>query len=404
LLTLLTFAITIFVLIGIRKGTHRLADNVVLRLEEQLEATHRPVVAIVPKHHLRGVVTSFFKGLRLLLSVAVVALSFQLLLFFYPRTKYAASYLLNSVLDSVSEFASAIWAHAPAMAFLLLLAIATWYLLKFLRFVFNRVADGSVTIEGFRPAWAGTTQRLVSMMLIVLAVLIAFPYIPGSDSPAFQGISIFLGLLLSLGSTGLVSNMVTGVMLTYMDAFQVGDLIRVGDFVGRVQKTSLLTTRLQTRKNEIVTIPNSLMLAHEVTNLSSAGEKGLVINSTIGVGYDAPWRQVESMMKLAAARTPGVSRTVAPFVYTMSLNQFDITHELNVHLEKGAPYWDTKSELNRNVLDAFNEYGVQIMTPAYEGDPEGPKVVPKSHWFAEPAIKREPSENNSAGERVRRAG
>jgi small-conductance mechanosensitive channel len=223
------------------------------------------------------------------------------------------------------------------------------------------------------------------MLLIVLAVLISYPYIPGSRSAAFQGISIFLGLLLSLGSTGLVANLVTGIMLTYMDAFRPGDLIKVGEFMGRVQRVSMLTTQLQTRKNEIVTIPNSLMLAHEVTNLSCLGEKKLIVSSSIGVGYDVPWQQVESLMKLGASRTPGVNRSVESFVYTLSLNQFDITHEVNVFLEEGASYWETRSELNRNVLNAFNEYGVQIMTPAYEGDPEQAKVVPQDRWFSAPA-------------------
>jgi small-conductance mechanosensitive channel len=174
-------------------------------------------------------------------------------------------------------------------------------------------------------------------------------------------------------------------MLTYMDAFRAGDLIKVGEFMGRVQRVSMLTTQLQTRKNEVITIPNSLMLTHEVTNLSCLGEKKLIISSSIGVGYDVPWQQVESLMKLGASRTAGINRSFEPFVYTLSLNQFDITHELNVLLEEGAPYWDTRSELNRNVLNAFNEYGVQIMTPAYEGDPEQLKVVPKARWFSPPA-------------------
>jgi small-conductance mechanosensitive channel len=336
--------------------------------------------------------------------VTVVALAFQLLLFFFPRTRSVAAYVLDSVLGSVYEFAATAWKNAPSIAFLLLVGVTTWYLLKLLRFFFQRLADGSVTIEGFRPAWAGTTQRLVSILLVVLAALIAYPYVPGSESPAFKGLSLFLGLLLSLGSTGLVANIVSGIMLTYMDQFQVGDMIRIGEFMARVKKTSMLTTQLQTRKNEIVSIPNALILTHEVTNLSSPGEKGLVINATIGVGYDVPWRQVESMMKLAASRTSGVSRSVEPFVFTLSLNQFDITYELNVHLEKNAPYWPTKSELNQNVLDAFNEFGVQIMTPAYEGDPDNLKVVPTSRWFSAPARERERSAIKSQGESFKQAG
>jgi len=300
---------------------------------------------------------------------------------------------LDSVLASVYAFGAAAWKSAPSIAFLLIVAVTTWYLLKFLRFVFQQVGNGTITIEGFRPSWAGTTNRLMNILLVVLAVLIAYPYIPGSESPAFKGISLFLGLLVSLGSTGLVANIVSGIMLTYMDQFQVGDMIRIGEFMARVKKTSMLTTQLHTRKNEIVTIPNSLILSQEVTNFSAPGEAGLVISSTVGIGYDVPWRQVESMMKLAAARTSGVSHSIQPFVYTLSLNQFDITYELNVHIEKDAMYWATKSELNQNVLDAFNEFGVQIMTPAYEGDPDSTKVVPRSRWFSAPAKEATPSDS-----------
>jgi small-conductance mechanosensitive channel len=402
-LTLVTLVGAIFLLFAIRNATSRLANMVAASIEKRIEGVRSPMMAVVPRHHLHGFVTSSFKALRLVLSIALIALVFQLLLFFFPQTRYIASYVLNSLLSSLYAFAVAAWNQTPAMAFLVVVLITTWYSLKTLRFFFQRLADGSVTIEGFRPAWAGTTHRLISILLLVLAILIAYPYIPGSQSPAFKGITLFLGLLVSLGSTGLVANIVSGIMLTYMDEFAVGDLIRVGDFVARVRRTSMLTTELSTRKNEIVTIPNSLILSREVTNLSSPGEEGLIINSTVGVGYDVPWRQVESMMKLAASRTSGISRNLEPFVYTMSLNQFDITHELNVYLDKDASYWDTVSELNRNVLDAFNEYGVQIMTPAYEGDPEASKIVPKSDWFAAPARAREQSERKLPDQRFRQA-
>jgi small-conductance mechanosensitive channel len=385
LMAILLVACTIALLVLIRKASVRSAQSVSARLHQRMDSIRSPIVTVVPRERLRTGVQLFFTSIRFVLYAAVIGGAFHLLLYIHPATRAAASTLFDSLLGSISGFGAEAWRNAPSMLFLIVVAVITWYLLKAIRFVFARIADGSLSIEGFRPTWAETTQRLVSMLLIVLAVLISYPYIPGSRSAAFQGISIFLGLLLSLGSTGLVANLVTGIMLTYMDAFRPGDLIKVGEFMGRVQRVSMLTTQLQTRKNEIVTIPNSLMLAHEVTNLSCLGEKKLIITSSIGVGYDVPWQQVESLMKLGASRTPGVNRSVESFVYTLSLNQFDITHEVNVFLEEGASYWETRSELNRNVLNAFNEYGVQIMTPAYEGDPEQAKVVPQDRWFSAPA-------------------
>jgi small-conductance mechanosensitive channel len=388
LLAILLVAGTVILLILIRKGSVRSAQVATARLHQRIETSRSPIVTVVPKERLRPGIEFFFKSIRFALYAAVLVVASHLLLYIHPGTRAAASTLFDSLLGSLSAFGAEAWRNAPSILFLVVVALATWYLLKAIKFVFARIADGSLTIEGFRPSWAGTTQRLVSMLLIVLAILISYPYIPGSRSPAFQGISIFLGLLLSLGSTGLVANLVTGIMLTYMDAFRPGDLIKVGEFMGRVQRVSMLTTQLQTRKNEIITIPNSLMLAHEVINLSCLGERNLIISSTAGVGYDVSWQQVESLMKLGASRTPGIDSSVEPFVYTLSLNQFDITHELNVVLAPGASYWETKSLLNRNVLDAFNEYGVQIMTPAYEGDPEEIKVVPKARWFSPPASPR----------------
>jgi len=403
LLSLVTVAGAILLLFAIRKATMRLGTTIAARVEQRVERTHSQVAAVLPRYQLHLFVIAAFKVLRFVLSIAVIVFGFQLLLFFFPGTRYLASQLWNSIAASAYAFAANSWSHAPAIGFLVIVVITTWYLLKALRFFFRRVAEGNITIEGFRPSWASTTQRLVSILLVVLAILIAYPYIPGSESPAFKGVSIFLGLLVSLGSTGLVANIVGGIMLTYMDQFRVGDMIRVGDFLARVHKTSMLTTELHTRKNEIVTIPNSVILSQEVTNLSSSDKGELIINSTVGIGYDTPWRQVESILKLAASRTPGVSRTAEPFVYTMSLNQFEITHELNAHLAKDASYWATKSELNRNVLDAFNEFGVQIMTPSYEGDPEASKIVPKSRWFVAPAGAHEQTDGKS-GQSFKQAG
>jgi small-conductance mechanosensitive channel len=388
-LALLTIAGTIVVLSLIRKFTTRLAGFCVRRFESRIAADDRKVIAVVARSRVLPAILAVCSWIRLVASLIVIFFGFQLLLFYFPRTKVAATGLFSSVLAMITGFLSTAWKHAPDVAFLVVLAVATWYALRFSTFIFRGLGEGTLTIEGFRPAWATTTQRIVSLALIILAVLIAYPYIPGSESPAFKGVSIFIGLLVSLGSTGLMANVVTGIMLTYMDAFHVGDFIQFDERFARVERMSMLTTQLRTRWNEVLTIPNSLILSKEVANLSLADHRGIALRCTVGVGYDAPWRQVESMMKLAAMRTEGVSRDHEPYVYTLALNQFDVTYELTVYLETGSSYFETRSRLNRNVLDAFNEFDVQIMTPAYEGDPEGRKVVPKSQWFAAPSSPKE---------------
>jgi small-conductance mechanosensitive channel len=380
---LLALGACVLSLIYLRRLMTVLASRLQARLERRAE--EKPVL----RRHIRKAVvpavTPAARVLRLVLTVAILYGTLQVLLFLFPATRYLAFPLWGSVAATVRGFFESAWRRLPALLFVALLAWFTFYLVKVSRFFFTQVREGTVTIEGFRPRWAGTTQRLVSIALVTLAVLVAYPYIPGSDSAAFKGISIFLGVLVSLGSSGLVANVIAGVMLTYMEQFDLGDLVKIGDITGYVRKTSLLTTTVETRKSERITIPNSVVIASDVTNFTQAGGQGLIISVTAGVGYDAPWRQVEAMMKEAALRSEGIRREPEPFVLELSLNTFDVTYELNAYLEPGASYFPTKANLCRNILDQFNEYGVQIMTPAYEMDPLAPKVVPRDQWYAAPA-------------------
>jgi small-conductance mechanosensitive channel len=174
--------------------------------------------------------------------------------------------------------------------------------------------------------------------------------------------------------------------MTYRRTFRLGDKVRVGDHVGEVHEMRLLVTHLRTAKNEEVIVPNSTILGAEVVNYTSMTKnRGLILHTTVGIGYETPWRQVEAMLIEAASRTPGLLRDRLPFVHLKSLGDFCVTYEINVYCDTPERMLSLYTELHRNILDVFNEYGVQIMTPAYEGDPEEPKVVPKERWFVEPA-------------------
>ncbi len=357
------------------------------RVQERLErgAQEKAVLKHQAGKVLAPAVTPFFRTLRFVLTLAILYVTLQFLLFLFPATRPWAFPLWNSFLVPVRAFAQKLWRNLPSLFFVLVIAWVTVYLIKFCRFFFQQVREGAITISGFRPAWAGTTQRLVSIGIVTLAVLVAYPYIPGSDSAAFKGVSIFLGVLVSLGSSGLVSNMIAGIMLTYMDAFESGDLVKIGSTMGFVRKSGLLTTTVETRKHERITIPNSVVIGSDVTDFTKASSEGVIVSITAGIGYDTPWRQVEAMMKAAAARSEGILRHPEPFVLELSLNTFDITYELNAYLAPGALYFEAKANLCRNVLDQFNEFGVQIMTPAYVADPASAKVVPREQWHAAPA-------------------
>jgi small-conductance mechanosensitive channel len=384
-LAVLLVVICVAVLAVFRWLARQLAKRAHALLDDRGAKTDKRFALFITHERTHQLVEGALKFTRFVLSLIVVWGSVRLLLSVFPSTRPFSEKMQESVLHPLREFAAALVASLPSLAFVVLVLIVTWYVTRLIHFFFTRIREGSIRLEGFRPVWAPTTDRLVNIALIILAVLVAYPYIPGAESPAFKGISLFLGVLVSLGSTGLVANAVNGMSLTYLDAFEVGDLVTIGEVVGWITKMGMLTTRVRTRKNEIITIPNSVVMDKAIINYNKPGEQGVIVSSKVGIGYDAPWRQVEGMLLLAARRTRGIRANPSPFVLELSLNTFDITYEINAHLAPGQLAYVVIAELNRNILDAFNEFGVQIMTPAYVGDPQHDKVVPREHWHQPPA-------------------
>jgi small-conductance mechanosensitive channel len=275
----------------------------------------------------------------------------------------------------------------PSLLFLLVLVIVVRIVLRILRLYFSALGSGSVQHENFAPEWAAPTYRLVRVGVIAFAIVVAYPYIPGSDSDAFKGLSIFAGVLLSIGSSSFIANSIAGYALVYRRLFAIGDRVRIGEAAGEVMEMKMQVTRLRTIKNEEVIVPNSTILNSAVTNYSAlARSRGLILHTTIGIGYETPWRQVEGMLLMAAARTAGLLTDPSPFVLQKLLGDFCVTYELNVHVSDANDMAGKYHALHANILDVFNEYGVQIMTPAYEGDPAEPKVVPKARWYQEPSL------------------
>jgi small-conductance mechanosensitive channel len=332
-------------------------------------------------------------GLRWL-AIAVIAYALSTFaLRQFPWTRSAAERLLDLVVQPVLSMATELLAYFPKLVFLLLLFLAVRYLLKLLKVFFEAVAAGRVPLRSFDAEWAQPTYHIVRILLILLTLVIAYPYLPGSGSAAFQGLSIFAGLMLSLGASSAMASLIAGYTVTYRRAYRVGDRITVGELTGEVSDVRLLVTHLRTVKNEEVVVPNSLVLQSHVVNYSKlVRSHGLILHTTVSIGYETPWRQVEAMLQLAAERTEGMLREPAPFVLEKSLGDFAVTYELNAYVDSTKLLPQRYADLHRNVLDVFNEYGVQIMTPAYEGDPEVPKVVPQDKWFVTPA--RAPSAQN----------
>ena len=304
----------------------------------------------------------------------------------FPRTQAYAVTLLEYVLVPLNTLGRAALIHIPNLFFILILILVTRYALRLLRLFFNEIERGAITFKGFYPEWAQPTYRICRWLVVAFVAVVAFPYIPGSDSPAFKGVSIFIGVLFSLGSSSALANLVAGMTLTYRRAFRVGDRVKIGDVVGDVVAMRLQVTHVRTIKNEEITIPNSTIVSSSVINFSAlTREKGLILHTNVTIGYDTPWRQVYAMLLLAAKRTAGVLREPPPFVLQLSLDDFFVTYELNVFTDHPQEMANLYSALHENIQDAFNEYGVQIMSPHYRGDPGQAKVVPRDDWHKVPA-------------------
>jgi small-conductance mechanosensitive channel len=312
----------------------------------------------------------------------------------FPWTAHLGKQLFHIILDPLRVMVKGFIGAIPSLVFLVMLVILLGYILKFSKLIFFNLAIGRAQLSGFDREWAWPTYKIFRLLVIAFGVVMGYPYIPGSSSDAFKGVTIFIGVLFSLGSSSVIGNIMAGYTLVYRRAFKVGDRVKIHDHVGDVLERRILVTRLQTLKNEEVIIPNSEILNSHVVNYSSmANEQGLILHITAGIGYETPWRQVEAMLLEAASRTPGLLKKPPPFVLQLALGDFCVTYELNVYCNRPNDMTKLYTLLSQHILDVFNEYGVQIMTPAYMADTEQPKIVPKDQWYIPPA---KPPENTQA--------
>jgi small-conductance mechanosensitive channel len=382
-------ALMVFLVVGVR----RLRALVQRRVERRLAAHAAGGVTAESFEAVRGerIREIARVALRLVWVVALLAAFYAYLgyaLALLPWTRGAASQLQGWVLAPLGVLGGGLLSELPDLIFLVVLFFVVRWALGLLRLLFAAVGRGEIHLGDFEPEWADPTYKMIRLVVIIFALVVAYPYVPGSSSDAFKGISVFLGIVLSLGSSSAVANIIAGYTMIYRRAFHEGDMVKIGEIFGRVVRMRLQATHLQTPKNEEVIIPNSSILGQEVINYSTiAKREGLILHTTVGIGYETPWRQVEAMLALAASRTPGLMTEPKPFVNQLALGDFAVTYELNVFCDDPPRMRRLYGELHRRVLDVFNEYGVQIMTPAYEGDPPEPKVVPPERWYLAPAQK-----------------
>jgi small-conductance mechanosensitive channel len=367
---------------------HRLEALLDRRYGGRMRSHQMHSLPFVQAEQLWAALQRILRVLRSVLAVAAIIVCLEVVLGSFPWSRPIAQGMLSYVTEPLRTIGSSVLRYVPKLIFLIILGTATRWGLRLLKLFFSGIEGGTIVFSGFYPEWALPTYRLVRIFVLAFILVVAYPYLPGSESAAFKGVSLFLGVMLSLGSSSAISNLIAGYSMTYRRAFRIGDRVRIGDHTGDVENTRLLVTHLRTVKNEEVVIPNSLILNSSIVNFSSvARAEGLILHTTVGIGYEVPWRQVEAMLLAAAERTPGLRPEPKPFVLQQSLGDFAVNYELNVYTDEPREMLRTYTELHRNIQDVFNEHEVQIMTPAYRNDPEQPKIVPKDRWYEPPARK-----------------
>lgn len=258
------------------------------------------------------------------------------------------------------------------LIFIILIFLVARYLLRIFTFVSSEIEAEKLKIKGFHREWAKPTLNIVKIIVYAFTLVFVFPYLPGSDSKAFQGVSIFLGVLFSLGSTSAIANIVAGIVITYMRPFQIGDRVKIGPTVGDILEKNLLVTRLKTLKNEDVTIPNSTIINTHLLNYTKHASKfGIILHPTVTIGYDVPADTVIKLLLDAAKNTKNLTRDFKPFVLQKSLSDFYVEYELNVYTKQPGKMVHFYSELNKSILNEFNKAGVEILSPHYSAFRDG---------------------------------
>ena len=318
--------------------------------------------------------------LRYVIMFLQLLLTVPLLFSIFPQTKSLAYRLFSYIWIPVKSIFTSVVEYIPNLFTIFVIWYAVKYLVRFVHYLANEVKSERLKISGFYSDWAEPTFHIIRFLLYAFMIAMIYPYLPGSKSGVFQGISVFVGLIVSLGSSTVIGNIIAGLVITYMRPFKLGDRIRLNDTTGNVIEKTPLVTCIRTPKNEVVTIPNSfIMSSHTVNYSASAREYGLIIHSEVTIGYDVPWRQVHRLLVEAALNTPGVVDDPRPFVLETSLSDWYPVYQVNAYIKEADRLAQIYSDLHQNIQDRFNEEGIEIMSPHYMATRDGSEcTVPKN--------------------------
>ena len=381
LLSLLALAVFWALIRGLNVIFPRIRDRLGLWRGTRIPSIRLQKLELVSADRITDVLLWIIRALHVVLVILLLYFFVPLVLSFFPWTQQLADRLLDYVVQPFGRVFRAIAAYLPNLFIIAAIVVVTNYLLSLIHFVFRGIEKGAISFRGFYPDWAEPTYKIVRFLVLAFALVVVFPYLPGAGSDAFSGVSVFLGLLISLGSASAVGNMVAGIVITYMRPFKLGDRVKIADTVGDVVEKSLLVTRLRTTKNVDVTIPNAMVLgAHIINYSSSAAERGVIMHTSVTIGYDVPWRRVHAALISAAEGTPAILGSPAPFVLQTALGDFAVAYELNAFTDQPNRMAAIYSELHQSIQDRFNQAGIEIMSPTYTALRDGNRAtLPDEH-------------------------
>lgn len=380
-LTLLATLVLLLLLRLVRRGIARGEAMLEARKDGGLPSLRIKTLEILTAEQVAQGLAAGLRFLRVAVILLLLYFYLPLVLGFFPWTAPYADRLLGYVLDPLGRIGWGILEFLPNVAFITVIVVVTRYALVVVKAVFTAVERGTLTLGGFEPEWAEPTYKIARFLVIAFVLVVIFPYLPGAQSEAFKGISLFLGLLVSLGSSSAISNIIAGVVLTYTRAFSVGDRVRIGESTGDVVAKTLLVTRVRTVKNVDVTIPNAMVLSAHVLNYTAmARSDGLVIYTTVTVGYEVPWRQVHALLLEAAGRVPQLLADPKPFVLQTGIGDSAAAYELNGITRDVKEFAQIHSDLHAAIQDVFAAAGVELTSLQYHALRDGnASTLPAGH-------------------------
>ncbi len=360
----------------LKRAIHRAVSEVRSSENRRIRGIKVKGVEIISAARMTTTATHSLTLLRWVLVALAIVIYLETVLALFPWTRAAAIQFRAFMFTALSTTALAVVNYLPNIAYLALIVIVLRFVLRVSGALFDALGRGSLRLGGFHTEWAAPSARIVRFAIFVLGAMVAFPYLPGADSPAFRGVSIFLGVLLSLGSSSAVSNVIAGLVMTYMMPFRLGDRVKIGDTIGDIVEANMLVVRVRTIKNVEITVPNAAVLGGHILNYSArAREGGLILHSTVTIGYDVPWRQVHELLIAAAKTTTNIVAEPAPFVLQTSLDDFYVSYQINAFTDQANLMAVIYGELHQHIQDAFAVAGVEIMSPHYRAVRDGNVVT-----------------------------